>query len=175
MHRMGGAGGLRMAPKSSRRDPKIRYVSAILHQTAAQVTEWGYWGYGAMGAMGVTGGQKKPPRAENPLCISNRRTKSTQQGGSGPLWAAAKKNIRTSAALRCGVSDLVRAAAPLLYASKVVTVLPSPQGHAKTFLDTVKTYAFASVLEGFWPERTGNQRPRPRRLFGALIHFLGFG
>ena len=80
-----------------------------------------------------------------------------------------------SAALRCGVSDLVRAAAPLLYVSNVVAVLPSPEGHAKTLLDTVKTYAFPSVPEGFWPERTGNQRPRPQRPFGALIHFLGFG
>ena len=76
---------------------------------------------------------------------------------------------RTSAALRCGVSDLVRAAAPLLYASKVITVLPSPQGHAKSLLDAVKTYAFASVLEGFWPKRPGNQRPRPPQ---SLVHLL---
>ena len=80
-----------------------------------------------------------------------------------------------SAALRCGVSDLALAAAPLLYVSKVVTALPSPQGHAKSLLDAVKTYAFASVLEGFWPKRTGNQRPRPPHPFGATIHFLGFG
>ena len=73
------------------------------------------------------------------------------------------------------MSDLVRAAAPLLYVSKIVIALPSPQGHAKSLLDAVKTYAFASVLEGFWPERTGNQRARPRRLLGALSHFLGFG
>ena len=82
---------------------------------------------------------------------------------------------KKSAALRCGVSDLVRAAAPLLYASKVVTVLPSPQGHAKSLLDAVKTYAFASVLEGFWPKRPGNERARHRPHLVHEFYFLGFG
>ena len=68
------------------------------------------------------------------------------------------------------MSDLVLVAAPLLYVSKIVTALPSPQGRAKSLLDAVKTYAFASVLEGFWPKRTGNQRPRhPPHLVHLLI------
>ena len=67
------------------------------------------------------------------------------------------------------MSDLVCAAAPLLYVFNVIAVLPSPQGHAKSLLDAVKTYAFASVLEGFWPKRPGNQRPRPPQ---SLVHLL---
>ena len=80
-----------------------------------------------------------------------------------------------SAALRCGVSDLALAAAPLLYVSKVVAALPCPQGHAKSLLDAVKTYAFASVLEGFWPKPSGNQRPRrPQSLVHEFYFFVVF-
>ena len=53
-----------------------------------------------------------------------------------------------------------------------IAVLPSPQGHAKSLLDAVKTYAFASVLEGFWPKRSGNQRARHRPDLARKFYFF---
>ena len=47
----------------------------------------------------------------------------------------------------------------------------SPQGHGKSLPDAVKNIDFASLLEGFWPKPSGNQRARPRQ---SLVHEFYF-
>ena len=79
------------------------------------------------------------------------------------------------AALRCGVSDLVLTAAPLLYESKIIIVLPSPQGHAKSLLDAVNTDAFASVLQGVLAKTPRKPTRQTAITIGAFTHFLASG